>query len=83
VNTPVYDKGITALLMIDPYKKDLAASVEVTQWLVNAYTLCLSALLLVGGTAADRYGRPRFSSVGLRYLPRHRCGADFRRVLRN
>jgi MFS family permease len=35
-------------------EKDLAASVEVIQWLVNAYTLCLSALLLVGGAAADR-----------------------------
>jgi len=46
-------------------EKDLAASVEVTQWLVNAYTLCLSALLLVGGTAADRYGRRKIFISGL------------------
>jgi hypothetical protein len=28
---------------------DLATSVAVIQWLVNAYTLCLSAFLLTGG----------------------------------
>ena len=46
-------------------EKDLAASVEVIQWLVNAYTLCLSALLLVGGAAADRYGRRKIFITGL------------------
>jgi EmrB/QacA subfamily drug resistance transporter len=46
-------------------EKDLAASVEVIQWLVNAYTLCLSALLLVGGAAADRYGRRKIFISGL------------------
>jgi EmrB/QacA subfamily drug resistance transporter len=46
-------------------EKDLAASVEVIQWLVNAYTLCLSALLLVGGAAADRYGRRKIFIIGL------------------
>ena len=46
-------------------EKDLAASVEVIQWLVNAYTLCLSALLLVGGAAADSYGRRKIFITGL------------------
>jgi EmrB/QacA subfamily drug resistance transporter len=46
-------------------EKDLAASVEIIQWLVNAYTLCLSALLLTGGTAADRYGRRKIFVIGL------------------
>ncbi|MGP0095326.1 MAG: MFS transporter [Xanthobacteraceae bacterium] len=36
---------------------DLGASVEVIQSLINAYTLCLTALLLVGGAAGDRFGR--------------------------
>jgi EmrB/QacA subfamily drug resistance transporter len=44
---------------------DLAASAIVVQWLVNAYTLCLSALLLVGGSAGDQFGRRRFFIVGL------------------
>ena len=46
-------------------EKELAASIEVVQWLVNAYTLCLSALLLVGGAAADRYGRRKIFISGL------------------
>jgi EmrB/QacA subfamily drug resistance transporter len=44
---------------------DLAASAVVVQWLVNAYTLCLSALLLVGGAAGDQFGRRRFFMIGL------------------
>ena len=38
---------------------DLATSVVVVQWLVNAYTLCLSAFLLTGGAAGDLFGRRR------------------------
>ena len=44
---------------------DLATSAIVVQWLVNAYTLCLSALLLVGGAAGDQFGRRRFFIVGI------------------
>jgi len=44
---------------------DLAASAVVIQWLVNAYTLSLSALLLVGGAAGDQFGRRRFFVIGL------------------
>ncbi|MBV8910073.1 MAG: MFS transporter [Gammaproteobacteria bacterium] len=36
---------------------DLHASLAAMQWVVNAYTLCMSALLLTGGAAADRFGR--------------------------
>jgi EmrB/QacA subfamily drug resistance transporter len=44
---------------------DLAASVVVIQWLVNAYTLCLSAFLLTGGAAGDLFGRRRTFIVGV------------------
>ena len=44
---------------------DLATSIITIQWLVNAYTLCLSALLLVGGASADQFGRRRFFIVGV------------------
>ena len=44
---------------------DLATSVVVIQWLVNAYTLCISALVLVGGAAGDLYGRRRIFVIGL------------------
>jgi EmrB/QacA subfamily drug resistance transporter len=46
-------------------ERDLATSVVVIQWLVNAYTLCLSALLLIGGAAADQFGRRRIFVVGV------------------
>lgn len=46
-------------------ESDLAASAVVIQWLVNAYTLSLSALLLVGGAAGDQFGRRRFFMIGL------------------
>src|SRR5271169_4741822 len=44
---------------------DLATSVVVIQWLVNAYTLCLSAFLLAGGAAGDLFGRRRIFLVGI------------------
>lgn len=44
---------------------DLATSAVVIQWLVNAYTLCLSAFLLTGGAAGDLFGRRRVFVVGI------------------
>ena len=39
--------------------KSLSASGAQLQWVINAYLLPLSALLLLGGAAGDRYGRQR------------------------
>jgi EmrB/QacA subfamily drug resistance transporter len=39
--------------------KSLSASSAQLQWVVNAYLLPLSALLLLGGAAGDRYGRAK------------------------
>lgn len=44
---------------------DLGAPLAAMQWVVNAYTLCMSALLLVGGAAADQFGRRRLFVLGL------------------
>lgn len=46
-------------------ERDLATSAAVVQWLVNAYTLCLAALLLIGGATADRLGRRKMFIVGV------------------
>jgi EmrB/QacA subfamily drug resistance transporter len=43
----------------------LAAPVRDAQWVVNAYTLMLSALILVGGAAGDRFGRRRVCLYGI------------------
>src|SRR6201989_2832279 len=39
--------------------KSFATSAADLQWVINAYLLPLSALLLLGGAAGDRYGRMR------------------------
>jgi EmrB/QacA subfamily drug resistance transporter len=43
---------------------DLQAPVAIIQWLVNAYTLCVASLMLIGGAAGDRWGRRRIFVIG-------------------
>jgi EmrB/QacA subfamily drug resistance transporter len=43
---------------------DLRTTLPPMQWVINAYTLCMSALLLIGGAAADRFGRRRMFVIG-------------------
>src|SRR6516162_7265972 len=45
--------------------RDLHASTEALQWVVDAYTLTFAGLLLVGGNLGDRLGRRRFLQLGL------------------
>ncbi len=44
--------------------RDVQAGAGALQWVVNAYLLPLSALLLLGGAAGDRYGRRRMLIAG-------------------
>ncbi|MGA5699587.1 MFS transporter [Peterkaempfera bronchialis] len=43
---------------------DLHASLAGLQWTVNGYTLTLAALILLGGSLGDRFGRRRIFVVG-------------------
>jgi EmrB/QacA subfamily drug resistance transporter len=45
--------------------KDFHASVADLQWLVTAYMLTLSGLILLGGALGDRYGRRRIFLIGI------------------
>lgn len=45
--------------------RDFGASLATLQWVVTAYTLTLTSLLLLGGTLADRYGRRRIFLAGV------------------
>jgi len=47
---------------------DLDADVSTLQWTVNAYTLTLAALVLLGGSLGDRFGRRRVFLVGTVWL---------------
>ncbi len=44
---------------------DLHTTLASMQWVINAYTLCMSALLLTGGAAADRFGRRKLFLAGI------------------
>ena len=44
---------------------DLHTTLPAMQWVINAYTLCMSALLLIGGAAADRFGRRLMFVIGV------------------
>ncbi|MFC8784108.1 MFS transporter [Streptomyces nigra] len=45
--------------------RELDASTSDIQWMINAYSLVQSGLLLTAGSAADRYGRKKMLAVGL------------------
>jgi EmrB/QacA subfamily drug resistance transporter len=44
--------------------RDFDVDVAGLQWVVNAYTLTLAGLLLLGGTLGDRYGRRKVFVIG-------------------
>lgn len=46
-------------------QKELHASVSGLQWTIDAYTLVLASLLMLGGSTADRIGRRRIFQTGL------------------
>lgn len=45
--------------------EDLGAGLTALQWTINAYTLTLSGLLLLGGSLGDRLGRRRMFALGV------------------
>src|SRR5262245_18903262 len=45
-------------------QEQLSAAVSTAQWIVEAYSLCLSSLVLVGGVLADLHGRRRIFLLG-------------------
>jgi EmrB/QacA subfamily drug resistance transporter len=46
-------------------RDDLAVNLATVQWVVNGYMLTLASLMLLGGTAGDRYGRRLVFLIGL------------------
>lgn len=45
--------------------EDLGAGLSGLQWIVNGYTLTLAALILLGGSLGDRFGRRRVFVIGV------------------
>jgi EmrB/QacA subfamily drug resistance transporter len=56
--------GSVVNIALPAVQQALHADAASTQWIVNAYLLLLGALVLVGGSAADLYGRRRIFLLG-------------------
>jgi MFS family permease len=52
-------------LALPPIARALGSSASQLQWVVNAYILVFSSLLLTLGAIGDRYGRKRLFQIGL------------------
>src|SRR3954465_5151791 len=68
----------TAMLMLDiavvntalpKIASSLDAGISGLQWVVDAYTVALAAVVLTSGSIADRFGRRRIFAAGLVLFP--------------
>jgi EmrB/QacA subfamily drug resistance transporter len=57
--------GSVVNIALPAIQQALHADTAATQWIVNAYLLLLAALVLIGGSAADLYGRRRIFVLGI------------------
>src|SRR5215510_1120556 len=57
--------GTVVNVAIPFLQRNLNATAIGVQWVVEAYSLFLAALLLVGGSLGDRYGRRRIFLIGV------------------
>lgn len=57
--------GTVVNVALPAIQADLDATIGAAQWVVESYALLLAALLLVGGSLGDRYGRRRVFAVGV------------------
>lgn len=64
LNITILDETVV-FLALPAINRSLHVSLSGQEWIVNAYLLSLSALLLVGGSLADLFGRRRLFLYGL------------------
>jgi len=57
--------GSIVTIALPAIERDLGSGVAGLQWTINAYTLTLAALILVGGSLGDRWGRRRVFVAGV------------------
>ena len=57
--------GTVVNVALPTLQRELHATVADVQWVIEAYSLFLSALILVGGSLGDRLGRRRIFSLGI------------------
>lgn len=57
--------GTVVNVALPVLQQDLKANVADVQWIVESYSLFLAALILVGGSLGDHYGRRRIFAIGV------------------
>jgi EmrB/QacA subfamily drug resistance transporter len=57
--------GSAVAIALPSIERELGASFETLQWVVNGYTLTLGSVILIGGAAGDRYGRRLVLLIGI------------------
>ena len=57
--------GTVVTVALPSIQRELGADAAQAEWVMEAYTLLLSALLLVGGALGDRYGRRKVFGIGV------------------
>src|SRR3989440_11457752 len=57
--------GTVVNVALPALQSNLNATVADVQWVVEAYTLFLAALLLLGGSLGDRFGRKKIYAIGI------------------
>ncbi len=70
ITATVLGSGVAALdatvvgIALPAIGRDFHTGVSSVQWVVDAYTLTLAGLLLLGGTLGDSYGRRKMFAIG-------------------
>jgi EmrB/QacA subfamily drug resistance transporter len=61
----VFVDGTVVNVALPALQKAFGAGVAEAQWVIESYALLLTALLLLGGSLGDRYGRRRIFAAGV------------------
>src|SRR5437660_6631713 len=61
----VFIDGTVVNVALPALQANLNATVTDVQWVVEAYALFLAALLLLGGSRGDHFGRKRIYALGI------------------
>lgn len=61
----VFLDGTAVNIALPVFQRDLHADLAAVQWIVEAYQLFVSSLVLVGGSLGDHYGRRRMFGIGV------------------
>ncbi len=60
--------GTVVNVALPALQKNLNATVTDVQWVIEAYTLFLAALLLFGGSLGDQFGRKKIYAIGVAFF---------------